>query len=393
MSQPPKIRVFLDSGAYSAWTKKSEIPLKDYIAFIKRYRHLIHSYVSLDVIPGLPAKRSINNFIVGGRDTKQHKYHKIVEATAAKSYENHCRMLDAGLEPIPVYHQDENIKWLERLIEDGNQYIGISPYARAHKSEVRKFLDESFSIVCDAKGRPRVKTHGFGVTSSDFISRVPWYSVDSTSWKLKGAYGAILVPIYGPDGKPDYLQRPLTVDVTGTRIDARRQLDGWAYTHPLYYDCVLRFLNDCGLSVTEVRNVYGARVYAVLKYFRGLEASCQNIVFKHRRGQTVESKHLAQASSPAPRWKPAFRMIYAAANAVGLSVSLNACGIGDRLLSYYELRDRPEGYLENYQKTGLPGELRQGPNQRWANVHDKSNRILDFVARVQARHEYMNEEH
>lgn len=379
--KPPKIKLFLDSGAFGAWQRKIELPLEDYIAFIKRYQHLIHAYVAMDVIPGQPGRRSeVSSNMVGGRHYKS----ATIEDTAKKSYDNLCRMQDAGLQPIPVYHQDEDPKWLEKMIDNGCTYIGISPYLRSHKSSIKKFLDESFSIVCDSGGRPRVKTHGFGVTGPDFVGRVPWYSVDSTSWKMAAAYGSILVPTY-VGGKPDFRRKPTVVGVTGGR-DTTNQLEGWSTTHPLLYDCAIQFLDECGVTVTEVRNIYGARVYAVVKYFQGLEAACQDIVFEHRSGR-MDSQRQWDARDPAPRWKPSFRMIYAAAMATGLSASLNECGIGNRLLSYFDLRNKPESYLENYVKTGLPGELKRGANQRWANVDPASYRHINLAHRAEATHE------
>ena len=48
----PKIEVFLDSGAYSAWTSKQTIPLKDYIEFVREVEPYVQTYANLDVIPG-----------------------------------------------------------------------------------------------------------------------------------------------------------------------------------------------------------------------------------------------------------------------------------------------------------------------------------------------------
>jgi hypothetical protein len=41
---------------------------------------------------------------------------------------------------------------------------------------------------------PKVKVHGFGLTSLPMMLRYPWWSVDSTSWVMTGRMGGIFVP-------------------------------------------------------------------------------------------------------------------------------------------------------------------------------------------------------
>ena len=39
-----------------------------------------------------------------------------IEAAAAESYENQQRTKETGLNSIPVFHQDENFRWLENIL-------------------------------------------------------------------------------------------------------------------------------------------------------------------------------------------------------------------------------------------------------------------------------------
>lgn len=50
MAEGNKIELFLDSGAYSAWSQKTKINLKKYIKFIKENEDVIDVYSNLDVI-------------------------------------------------------------------------------------------------------------------------------------------------------------------------------------------------------------------------------------------------------------------------------------------------------------------------------------------------------
>jgi hypothetical protein len=108
--------IFLDSGAFSAWGKGVTIDLDSYIAFVRRHETLLHAYVNLDVIPGQ----------YGEREQKLER----IEAAAASSYRNQQRMKDAGLRPIPVFHQDESFHWLKRMLDDGEPCIALSPHLR-----------------------------------------------------------------------------------------------------------------------------------------------------------------------------------------------------------------------------------------------------------------------
>jgi hypothetical protein len=347
-----KFTMFLDSGAYGAWRRGTEISLKEYIAFIKKHKHQLSAYVALDVIPGTYGKANTT---------------AMVEASAKKSYDSLRRMRDKGLSPIPVFHQGEDYKWLVKLIEDGNMYIGISPYARSHRRKVLEFLDNSFSIICDAKGNPRVKTHGFGVTSPVMMARVPWYSVDSTSWNLAAAYGALKIPQYIGD-KPNYRDAPVTLDVTGERsTKGGYQLNEWADSFPTYYQHALQFLESVGLTVTQVRNAYHMRLVATIKFFQNVEAACQNITFKHRVNNRTTEEHWDPSIVASAR-KRSFRLIYAVlpTNSVTNS-ALNFCGVTDRLVSYLDIKDWSEEAIEKYVSTGLPrAPGRRRPKQNWS---------------------------
>jgi len=162
------VDLFLDSGAFSAWAQKTEIDISDYIAFVKKYQRYITVYANLDVI-GDP------------------------EAT----WKNQEIMEKAGLNPLPVYHLEDDVSYLERCIKE-YEYFCIGGMARGFNFSTRlSFLDKCFELVCDQPSRlPKAKVHGFGMTSLKLLLRYPWYSVDSTSWLVTGRNGSVFVPFY-----------------------------------------------------------------------------------------------------------------------------------------------------------------------------------------------------
>ena len=101
-----------------------------------------------------------------------------------------------NLEPIPVVHFPTDLKWLQKYIDLGYEYISLGGMVGSIRHEdCRHWIDNAFDLVCSTPNRmPKVKIHGFGVTSFDMLLNYPWYSVDSTSWTKMGAFGGIYVP-------------------------------------------------------------------------------------------------------------------------------------------------------------------------------------------------------
>jgi hypothetical protein len=172
----PGLSIMLDSGAYSAWKRGTEVNLRNYIAFISDNLDLWEFYVALDCIPGnwgtslTPAK---------------------VEAAAAQSSQNYGKMLQAGLKPIPVYHLGEDIKWLKRMVDSGADYIGLGGLVGKATDKARHWLDAAFNYL---SGFPKVRVHGFGISNTVRMREYPWYSIDSSSFMRQAAYGFIRLP-------------------------------------------------------------------------------------------------------------------------------------------------------------------------------------------------------
>jgi hypothetical protein len=163
-----KVSLFLDSGAYSAWSQGKAIVLTDYIKFIKEHENEIEVYANLDVI-GKP------------------------EAT----WKNQMIMEEAGLSPLPVFHYGEETIWLKRILDRDYDYMSLGGMVPISITKLLPWLDYLFKIyLTDRNGMPRLKVHGFGMTSLKIMLRYPWYSVDSTSWVMTGRLGSIYIPRY-----------------------------------------------------------------------------------------------------------------------------------------------------------------------------------------------------
>ena len=176
-----KVNLFLDSGAFSAWTQKIEINIHEYIEFIKKHRNFITVYANLDVIG------------IGGKQPNK--------LTAEATLENQKIMEAAGLDPLPCFHFGEPYEYLEYYIKHYD-YIALGVAGNSGRKLIPWF-DICFSnYICDKQtGLPKVKVHGFAVTSLPLMLRYPWYSVDSTSWVITGRMGGIFMPRWSENNK------------------------------------------------------------------------------------------------------------------------------------------------------------------------------------------------
>lgn len=336
-----KANILLDSGAFSAFRRNTEIDLNAYIDYCKRHEHEVDAYVALDSLPG-------------ENGTMDHSQ-ATIEKSAAKSYENLQIMKAAGLKPIPVFHQGERFEWLDRMLEDGETYIGISPYLRSHQNEIIQWADKAFSRITDSKGRPYIKTHGFGVTACNLCTRYPWYSVDSTSWSVGGGFGSILVPQYVA-GKPDYSRPPQTLKLSARKQDQSNGFDGLSMAQQ---DVVRQHAANVNVSLSELRNTFLGRWKMNVKYFTGLAAACDGKLFKNRAHSMFEAnvQHQKIAYSPEP-----LRMYFATVFTDGHNKFLNDFNITNRLLSYALLREYDDDLLSIYRETG--GHIVRPPRPR-----------------------------
>jgi hypothetical protein len=59
---------------------------------------------------------------------------------------------------------------------------------------LQTWLDRVFDkFLTNPDGTPKVKVHGFGLTTPDLLFRYPWYSVDSGTWWRVSRYGGSLL--------------------------------------------------------------------------------------------------------------------------------------------------------------------------------------------------------
>lgn len=264
MISPDQFRFFLDSGAYSAWSRGSVIDLDEYCAFIRANIEHIDVYACLDSIPGKPGRAA----------TEAER-----EAAAELTWRNYLYMVGEGLDPLPVYHYGEHPRHLDRMLKHGCQYIGIGGLVGVAGPQRVLWMDRLFKRITDAEGRPIVKTHGFGMTSVPLIFRYPWYSVDSTTWIKITANGAVMLPAM-VNGEFVFDRAPTIISVS---LRNPKQDEGGKAANSLSPSMRVlldRWLKECGKTYEEVCSHYFHRAVVNVTFFKRVSESAAVRVFK-----------------------------------------------------------------------------------------------------------------
>lgn len=194
------ISFFLDSGAFSANSQGKPIDVMDYIAFIKKHESLIDIYPVLDVI-----------------------------GDAEATWENQYIMEEHDLVPMPVFHVEDHISYLEECLE--YDYFCLGGMAGGASSKSRQhFLNTCFEIICDTPDRtPKCKVHGFGLAAPSLMVQFPFYSVDTSSWVSYSQFGIILLPKRNSLGLPMYGETPIKIFVTAR--SPKNSMEGLHYNN------------------------------------------------------------------------------------------------------------------------------------------------------------------
>lgn len=170
--------IFLDSGAFTMHMQGIKIDLKRYARFILGHQDIIHVCSNLDVI---------------GEGHEQETYDR------QKQLEEYLGDLKDQVKP--VYHVRDEEHWLQRYLDEGYDYIFIGGMVAESTPKLLERLDYLWHrYLTNPDGTPKVKVHGFGLTTEVLMFRYPWFSVDSTSWVMSSRFGSMLMDVPQPDG-------------------------------------------------------------------------------------------------------------------------------------------------------------------------------------------------
>lgn len=166
-------RMFMDSGAFSAFTLGATINLDKYARYLTNCSDYIEVASNVDVIGAGMEKESYDN-------------QKALES------------MKLPVQVCPVHHARDRDEWLVRYLDAGYDYLflgGMVPETTGYLIDWLDHIWDKYLALPD--GTARIKVHGFGLTTFELMDRYPWYSVDSTSWVMISMFGNIIMNIKG----------------------------------------------------------------------------------------------------------------------------------------------------------------------------------------------------
>lgn len=155
--------LIVDSGAFTAATTGGSINISEYANWLEANTQYVKHAAVLDVIGDYRAT-----------------------ATNLEWMEN--RLGGKGISILPAWHIGSPVSELDRLTKQYD-YIAIGgavPYARNPKVLMRQLV-----MVHRIARDNECRLHGLGITGGQSLYRLPWHSVDSSSWASGFRYGRI----------------------------------------------------------------------------------------------------------------------------------------------------------------------------------------------------------
>ncbi|AUR88733.1 hypothetical protein NVP2117O_55 [Vibrio phage 2.117.O._10N.261.45.E9] len=224
-------KVFVDSGAFSSFTKGVEVDLEAYCRWLIENDDIV-------LKDGNTIVASVLDHIGSDQGT----------------YANQVRMEKLGVRPLPCFHSYEDTRYLDHYVKN-YEYITLGGLVPLSNKQMYDWLDMLWDKhLTDGAGRPLLKVHGFGVTSPAIMRRYPWYSCDSSSWVQVAANGGLYF---------NEKALPVSSNSPAKKIEGQH-LDNLA---PPLRDAIINQLLAEGFDPKRVQEEYLARwVYNAMSY-------------------------------------------------------------------------------------------------------------------------------
>lgn len=235
--------LFIDSGAFSVHTGKAKTTVDEYIDYLNSIDDDIDVFAQLDTIPG-----------TFGKPKSAQDY----EESAKKSWDNYLYMRGRVKSPnklMPVFHFGEKMQVLKDMLswtdENGHhlEYVGISPANDVSQSEKNIYLREVADVI-RASENPNVKTHLYGMTSLDALSKYPCYSADSISHRLISGYAKILSCNFGI----------ISVSKKSRTVASKSNMSFFDTCDDHNYQVLKKEIEDAGFTLEQIQESSSARV-------------------------------------------------------------------------------------------------------------------------------------
>lgn len=222
------VKIFLDSGAFSAFTLGTEVDMGHYCDFILQNDDIIlRTHDGIKMIAPLD--------VIGGPGGEFYAKAK----TAELSWRNQEEMERRGTQPLPCFHYNEPWEYLDYYASK-YKYIALGGLVRNDLFSLESWFRQVFERTCNPDGTPKVRFHAFSLTALQLMLKYPWESVDSSTWVQWAANGLVLMPTSGRqlnisaqsptrkmpmqhyDSIPDIMREPIYKEIAADNQDIDR---------------------------------------------------------------------------------------------------------------------------------------------------------------------------
>jgi hypothetical protein len=129
---------------------------------------------------------------------------------------------------VPIWHMHESLDRIDRLIDLGYQRLALGSsgqYAKVGNEQWWKRMSEAMTVLCDERGRPKVKLHGLRMLDPKIFGRLPLASADSTNVARNVGLDVKWKGTYTP---PNKITRGI---VLANRIESNPSAPEWEFHH------------------------------------------------------------------------------------------------------------------------------------------------------------------
>lgn len=232
-----KAQIFLDSGAFSAFTLGVKLRVEDYVDYICN---------NWDIIRGEDGNMMASVLDGIGDADETWRNQQEMERQFRERY-------GVNWTPLPCFHAGEPEHYLEKYVANYD-YITLGGMVGSSTDQLMIWLDRMWeNYLTDSAGKPRCKVHGFGITSYQIMTAYPWYSCDSSSWIQTAAFGGVTIPAYRPS-------TPIWPINVSEKSPAKHVAGQHATTlSPLECDEVFKLLEKQGFTYERLSTIYESR--------------------------------------------------------------------------------------------------------------------------------------
>lgn len=256
------LKTFLDSGAFTAWTKGTVVDVDEYIEFVNKYDKGLEYFMQVDAIPG---KR-------GYEPTAEER-----RLANEETWQNFLYMHKRVKSPhklVPVFHVGSNLQLLHKMLDFRPKIEVLALGNTVGRTQVEKAakIGAAFEEI-KRSSYPDIKVHVLGVQDFNIIEKFPMYSADASSWIMASANGAIMTD-FGP--------------VLVSEKSTEKKTHFVNLSKPVQ-DRILEYIDRYGFNMKELSKEYKKRTLFNIKWLeeRSKQYECKHHESLKQRQETL----------------------------------------------------------------------------------------------------------